>query len=145
MKYDLASGQWIDIVPLQGLKAKHRDAHDGAPKLYMKFRDDGTPDLSGMPVSMSVAKAQRNGLLASLLLGWSFTADDGVPLPLPGWANDEIVNDDSLGELPLDDFLEIEGLLAPYLEKVQRRPDPKTTTTAGSSATSKARAVSRTV
>jgi hypothetical protein len=46
----------------------------------------------------------------------------------------------SYGEIGLDDFAEIEEILAPYMAKIQRRPDPKETTTASSNGTSRAKA-----
>ena len=140
MHVDLASGNSIQIVPLQGLKAKHRDAFEGGPKLYVKFDSDGNPDMSGMPLSMTIAKAQRNALMASLISSWTFRRldDEGNPvgdiLPVPTWDGDELHNGESFGELPIEDILEIEELLKPYIDKIQRKPDPKTMTTAGSTA-----------
>jgi hypothetical protein len=134
MHVDLMSGHSIDITPLSGLKAKHRDAYEGAPKIYMKFDDDGNPDLSDMPLSMSLAKLQRNALLATLISAWTFTDDNGAALPVPKWADNEIANDWAFGEIPLDDFNEIEDLLKSYLAKVTRKPDPKETTTGVSTA-----------
>lgn len=151
MRHTFESGQWIDVVPIQGLRAKHKDAADAAVKLYVAFDKDGVPDLSSMPFSMSIAKARRNVLLAMLINAWSYTlcqlTDDGapvdgseVPLPVPVWHADGaqgfIENEESLGELSIDDFAELEDFFAPYLAKIQRRPDPKGTTTAGSSGTS---------
>lgn len=143
MKKDFASGHWIDITPIQALKAKHRDAFEGAPKIYLQFDDEGNPDLSDMPLSMSLTKLQRNGLLATLIYDWSFTATDdagnptGVKLPVPSWDGTEIRDNESFGEIPLDDMDELEDLLKPYLDKVQRKPDPKTTTTGDSTAPSR--------
>lgn len=148
MRVDLASGHYIDIVPLGGLKARHRDAHDGAPKIYIQFDDAGNPQMSGVPISASIATLQRDGLLSTLISGWSFTDDpdggtSGQPLPLPHWTGEEIENHASIGDIPLDDFYEIEAILQPYLEKVRRRPDPKETTTGASTGTSRGRAGSR--
>ncbi|HUN38470.1 MAG TPA: hypothetical protein VMU95_41295 [Trebonia sp.] len=136
MHVDLASGHSIEITPITGLKAKHRDAYEGAPKIYMKFNEKGEPDMSGMPLSMSLAKLQRNALMATLISGWTFRVDDedvtSPILPIPKWTGMEIENDESFGEIPLDDFNEITDLLQPYIDKVVRKPDPKETTTAGS-------------
>jgi hypothetical protein len=135
MHQDLASGHSIDIVPLSGLKAKHRDAFEGAPKLYIKFAEDGTPDLSNMPISMTIGKVQKYGLMAALISDWSFTDEAEIKLPVPRWTGDEIENVDSFGEIPIDDMNELDDLLAPYLDKVRRKPDPKGTTTGGSTGT----------
>lgn len=136
MRVDLPSGHFIDIAPVSGLKAKHKDAFEGAPKLYIQFKEDGTPDLSNMPVSMSISKLQQYALLATLVSDWSFTADDGVTkLPIPRWTGDSIESVESFGEIPIDDANDIEDLLQPYLAKVRRKPDPTRTTTASSTGT----------
>jgi len=143
MRKEFGSGNWIDIAPVQGLKAKHRDAYEGAPKIYIKFREDGSVDMSDMPLSMTLAKLQRNGLLATLITDWSFesTSDDGIPtgtkLPVPHWNGTEIEGNESFGEIPIDDMDELEDLLQPYLKKVQRKPDPKKTITGGSTGPSR--------
>ena len=154
MRHTLSSGNWIDVLPIQALKAKHRDRADGAVKLYVQFDDQGNPDLSKMPLSMSLQAIRRNALMAQIITAWSFTMidydDDGQvkpgtddqPLPVPYWdgASQGIVYEDAYGEIGLDDFAEIEEILAPYLAKIQRRPDPKEMTTENSNGTSRARA-----
>lgn len=137
MHVDLASGHSLEIVPLSGLKAKHKDAFEGAPKLYVKFDQNGEADLSNLPLSMTLATLQRNALLASLISSWSFTQDDGSPLPVPTWDGNEIANVEAFGEIPLDDINEIEDIIEPYIAKIKRRPDPKGTTTASSTGSSK--------
>jgi hypothetical protein len=144
MHVDFASGNWVDIVPIQGLKAKHRDAFEGAPKIYLKFDAEGKPDLSDMPLSLTMSKLQRNGLLSTLIMDWSFSDDNGSKLPVPYWDGTEIRSNESFGEIPLDDMDEIEDLVGPYMAKVQRRPDPKTMTTAGSTALSRDQVPSQT-
>jgi len=147
MRITLESGNWVDILPVQSLKAKHRDRSDGAVKLYVQFDDQGNPDLSGMPLSMSLATVRRDALMAQIISDWSFVIDpdeeNSPKLPVPYWdaEKDEIAYVLSYGEIPLDDFNElVEVHLAPYLEKIQRKPDPKGTTTASSNGTSRGRA-----
>lgn len=155
MRHTLSDGvTWIDVLPLAAIKAKHKDAVDAAIKLYVAFDDKGQPDLSNMPITMSIAKAQRNVLMAVCILRWSVTTvdmnEDGEPiegteraLEVPVWHADGaqgfIEHEDSFGELDIDIFNELEDYFAPYMEKVRRRPDPKGTTTASSNATSKAK------
>lgn len=154
MRHTFESGQWIDVLPVQGLKAKHKDAAEAAIKLYVAFDDKGNPDLSNMPFSMSIAKARRNVIMAMCLNNWSYTSADmdsegapvegtEVPLPVPIWHADGaqgfIEHEDSLGEIGIDDFIDLEAFFAPYLAKTQRRPDPKGTTTEDSSGTSRAK------
>lgn len=156
MRHTFESGQWIDVLPIQALRAKHKDAVDAAVKMYVAFDEKGQPDLSSMPITMSVAKAQRNVLMSILISAWSFNSsmtdpDTGepvpgteIPLPVPVWHADGaqglIEGEDSFGEIEIDDFNELELFFAPYLEKLRRRPDPKGTTTDDSRGTSRARA-----
>jgi len=137
MRVDFPTGHWIDIVPIQNMKAKHKDAYEGGPKFYLKFDDQGKPDLSGLPMSMTIAKLQRNALMASLISDWTFTDDYENKLPVPTWDGAEIHQMESIGEIPIDDILFLEDLLAPYIAKAQRKPDPKTTTTGSSTGLSK--------
>ena len=148
MRIDLKSGQWVDILPITAIKAKHKDATEAAVKLYVKLDANGNADMSGMPFSMSIIKAQQHVLMAMAILDWSFTASltdakgepvEGTehPLPVPVWhadgAEGRIDNEESFGEIEIDDWNELEEIIAPYMEKVRRRPDPKGTTTRNSS------------
>jgi hypothetical protein len=155
VRHTFESGQWIDVLPIQGLKAKHKDAAEAAIKLYVSFDKDGNPDLSQMPISMSIAKAQRHVIMAICIAAWSFTAwqldtdGDQIPgtetaLPVPEWhadgAQGTILYEDSFGELEIDDANDLEAFFAPYMEKLKRRPDPKGTITSSSNGTSRAKA-----
>lgn len=142
MRHDLSSGDWIDIRPLQSLKQRDQDVYDGAIKIYVTFDKDGNPDMSKLPLSMSLQKVRRNALLARLLIGWSFKIEGTEePLPLPRWISDDqgMEHDESVGELPIDDAHEIWAIVQPYIEKCDRKPDPKAMTTSGSNGTSRAR------
>jgi hypothetical protein len=70
--------------------------------------------------------------------GWSYD------LPVPELGDDgQVTGLDSFGELPLDDFDELERLLAPFEEKLARKPDPKApaaATTSSSNGSSRAKA-----
>lgn len=144
MRHTLTSGEWIDVLPISGLKAKHKDAVEAAIKMYVSIDENGKPEMKDMPFTMSIPKAQRNVLMAMCISAWSFTIEDGAALPVPQWHADGdmglIENEDSFGEIGIDDFNEIEEWFEPYLAKTRRRPDPKGTTTANSSGTSPGRA-----
>jgi hypothetical protein len=142
LRHELASGQWVDLRPIQSLRQRDKDVYDGAIKLFIEFDAQGNPDMSGLPLSMTLQKVRRNALFARVLLGWSFTSEDGQLLPVPHWVSDDegIMHEDSIGDLPIDDGDEIWDLLAPYIAKCERRPDPKETTTAVSNGTSKGKA-----
>lgn len=142
MHVDLPSGHWVEITPVSGLKAKHRDAHDGAPRFYIKFDEDGKPDTSDLPISATIATLQRDALMATLISSWSFTTDDGVTLPVPHWDGEVTQGREAFGEIGLDDWDCLLGVLEPYLAKVRRKPDPKGTTTASSTGISRDKASS---
>jgi hypothetical protein len=141
MHYEFKSGESMEIRPLQSLKAKDRDAYEAVVRVFIKFDDEGKPDLSELPFSMSLAALQRNALISRLVKGWTFKDDDGQPLPVPTWngSMDEVTDSGSVGEIGIDDFDELMEVLAPYITKVTRKPDPKETTTGDSRSTSKAR------
>ena len=156
MRVTFGSGNWIDVLPIQGLKAKHKDAAEASIKMYVSFDKDGNPDLSGMPFSMSIAKARRNAVMAMCITNWSFTTQqldpEGVPvegtemlLPVPQWTADGaqglIQYEESFGELDIDDMTDLETFFAPYMEKLVRKPDPKATTTSSSNGSSRERVV----
>lgn len=146
---------WVDILPIQALKSKHKDAVMAAIKLYVSLDDKGQPDLSRLPITMSIPKAQRNIAIAILVSSWSFSScqfdDQGAPvdgteqpLPVPTWSADGaagiITDEDSIGELDIDDLNWLEQVLEPYLAKIRFRPDPKGTTTESSNDTSRGKA-----
>jgi hypothetical protein len=139
MQHKLESGHTVEMRPVKGpggLRAKDKDIYEASIKLYVTFAEDGTPDMSKIPFSMSLERIRRDALIARVVKGWSFVTDDGAPLPVPYWEADEIHNGESIGEIELDDFDELMTLMAPYVAKVQRTPDPKGTTTASSNGTS---------
>ena len=124
MRYELESGAWIDLRPVQDLKSRDRDvwddAHDQAMGISATVAEDGHLDIQRLPVTPSrLSRLPRRALLCRLLNSWSY---DG--LPLPRWAGG-IENEESLAEIPLEDDDEIQALLDPYVEKIRARPDPK--------------------
>jgi len=140
MRTTLKSGAWIEHVAISELKGKHRRALDRAGKRTLNaaaIGDEGDVNvremLSGMDISAWLA-AKQDALWAVLIDAWSYD------LPVPEVDGDVIAGAESLGELPLDDYEEIEQVLAPYAAKLARRPDPKGSTTSASNGSSPARA-----
>jgi hypothetical protein len=140
MRTTLESGAWIEHVPIGELKGKHKRALERAGKPVLggdSISDEGKVDVralvSGMDISSWMA-AKQDALWAVLIDAWSYD------LPVPELEGDAIVSADSLGELPLDDYEEIERLFEPYAAKLARRPDPKTSTTSSSNGSSRASA-----
>ena len=147
MRTELESGAWVEHRPLGDLKGKDKDALTRVIRYSLPAGIDlEHPDLaalaSGMPMQEFTLR-QRDATWAQVITAWSFTAGDGTPLPVPHVQDSDIADVESFGEIPLDDFEEIEALLAPYLAKLQRRPDPKgsqSATTSASNGSSRARA-----
>lgn len=133
MRTEFASGAWVEHRALGDMKVKDADAVTEAIRMLLPMTGDGEVDLSG---GISVGGAHklrtRNAVIARVVTAWSFTTDDGAPLPVPYWENHEIHDEDSIGELPIDDGAELEELIAPYQAKLRSRPNPKGATTSSS-------------
>ena len=152
MRTDLESGAWIEHRPIQELKGKDRDAIMRSGRFA--FSLPAQLDQAGIQAAVAEAASNvgphefgityRNATWGRVLTAWSFTGDDGAPLPLPATENDgHVVNAGSIGELPLDDFAALEDLFAPYVAKLLRQPDPKGSpsgTTSSSNGSPRARA-----
>lgn len=135
MRTDLESGAWVEHRPVQDLKAKDKDAVSLSVKMAIPITEDGEVDRSqGLLFSGAMQLAARNAVLARVITGWSYE------WPVPYFEAAEVHNEDSIGEIPIDDFNEIEQLLEPYLAKLRDRPDPKGATTSSSNGSSRASA-----
>jgi hypothetical protein len=137
MRTTFTSGAWVEHVPIQELKGKHKRALERAGKPQAVFRDgelDKEATVSGMDITAWMA-AKRDAVWAIVVEGWSYD------LPVPELGDDgQVAGLDSFGELPLDDFGELEALMVPFAEKLTRSPDPKGVTTSSSNGSSRAKA-----
>lgn len=135
MRHELASGGWVDVRPIQDLKAKDKFAVSAAVKMLIPVNEDGEPDVSdGVALGGAMQTRAFNAVIARVVTAWSFD------LPKPVYEFEQVTHEDSIDELPLDDFNEIEALLAPYQAKLRQRPNPKGATTSTSSGPSRAKA-----
>jgi hypothetical protein len=135
VRHELASGAWVEVRPIQDLKAKDKFAVSAAVKMLIPVNEDGEPDVSdGVALGGAMQTRAFNAVIARVVLAWSFG------LPKPVYEFEQVTNEDSIGELPLGDFNEIEALLAPYQAKLRQRPNPKGATTSTSSGPSRAKA-----
>ncbi len=140
MRTELQSGAWVEHRPITDLKAKDKDAMARVtrytlPEGLSVAELDGDLDVSALAAGLDVmafSLAQRNAVLARIITAWSYD------LPVPVVEGAAIIGEESIGEIPLDDFAQIEELLAPYIAKLQRRPDPKGATISSSNGSSKA-------
>lgn len=140
MRTELESGAWIEHVPIQDLKGKHKRLLDRHTRLAVPagaVSEDGSVDIDAVMSSINMfafSAAKQDALWALLIDKWSYG------LPVPDLVAGEVENEDSFGEIPLDDYEEIERLLTPHAAKLARRPDPKSSTTSASNGSSPARA-----
>ena len=135
MKTTLESGAWIDHRPIQDLKAKDKDAVSESVKMAIPVTSDGEIDLSqGVAMSGIMQIAARNAAMARVITAWSYD------YPVPYFEAHEVHDAESIDEIPLDDFNEIEALIDPYLTKLRQRPSPKGATTTSSNGSSRAKA-----
>lgn len=135
MKTSLASGAWIEHRPIQDLKAKDKDAVSLSVKMAIPINEDGEIDRSqGLLMSGAMQLAARNAVIARVITGWSYD------WPVPYFEAGEVQGILAIDEIPIDDFNEIEELVAPYLAKLRQRPDPKGVTTSASNGSSRAKA-----
>jgi hypothetical protein len=137
MRTTFTSGAWVEHVPIQDLKGKHKRNLERVGRPQPVFRDgelDREATMSGLDI-LSWQAAKRDAAWAMVVDGWSYD------LPVPELGDDGQVTDlDSFGELPLDDFGELEALMVPFEEKLARKPDPKGVTTSSSNGSSRAKA-----
>lgn len=140
MRTTLESGAWIEHVPVQDLKGKHKRLIDRTTRLSVPdgaVGDDGKVDVGAVMGSVDMVAfgaAKQDALWALLIDKWSFD------LPVPELVGSEVENAEAFGELPLDDYEAVTELFAPFAEKLARRPDPKGATTSASSGLSRAAA-----
>jgi hypothetical protein len=141
VRHELTSGAWVEVRPIQDLKAKDKFAVSAAIKMLIPVTDDGELDTkAGLSLGGAMQTRSIAAVIARCVTAWSFTTEDGAPLPKPVYEYEQITHEDSIDELPLDDFNEIEELLNPYLRKLRQRPNPKGATTSTSSGRSPAKA-----
>ena len=144
MRTTFGSGAWVEHVPIQELKGKHKRDLGKVGKPVPVFTAGGDFDqaatMTGVDV-MTWLAAKRDATWAMLIGDWSFE----LSVPEFDRASGEVSGAEAFGELPLDDFEELEALMEPFEEKLARSPDPKareaatTTSSNGSSRASAAR------
>lgn len=141
MRTTLESGAWIEHVPVQALTYGHKRALSRAARMQVPdgaLDDEGSVSMRGMLAGMDITAwtaAKQDALWALLITAWSWD----TPVPALDKGTGEITGGDALDGIPIDDADEIEAILAPHAEKLARRPDPKGSTTSGSSGSSPAR------
>ena len=132
MRTTLTSGAEIEHRPIQDLKAKDKDAVSLSVKMAIPITEDGEIDRSqGLLMSGGMQLAARNAVIARVITKWPYG-------PVPHFEAGEVHGAELIDEIPIDDFNEIEELIAPYLAKLRQRANPKATTSTRSSTSSRA-------
>lgn len=137
MRTTLTSGAWVEHRPIQDLKGADKRALARIGKPEVVLTPSGEPDLGSMLGGMDImtwVSDQQDAVWALAITAWSWE------LPVPAFDGGQVTGVEVFGELPLDDYEELETLFAPFLAKLTRKPDPKGTTTSSSNGSSRASA-----
>ena len=121
MRTELDGGGWVDHRPHDDLKGKDKKALTIFLRRRLPVSGDGQLDPRGLDPGQreELEGVLREAAWARVIDGWSFG------LPVPQWEDNEPVNLDSFGELPLAAYNQVEALLAPAYAALIRQPDPK--------------------
>lgn len=139
MRYDFESGDWVEYIPLTGIKYKAKSRFGLACNVAVRLDAEGEVDretINKEPAGWAgyitqLQDVRYAALIASCVTRWSYDA----PLPQIG-ADGKVANWESVFEADT----ELADLLEPYRVKLSREPDPKGMTTGTSSRSSKAKA-----
>jgi hypothetical protein len=131
MKAEFTSGAWVELRGPQELTARDKARFSDAT--YMPYISSNAGAVHQF--SLGNIHRQQDSVIAFLITAWSY---DWI---LP--SEDQSVNDDgrlvfeqSLQNLPIDDYNELEEVIAPHLEKLRGGPKATVVTTGSSKASS---------
>lgn len=139
MRHEFESGEWVEVIPIQQLKLKHKTRYVNASNSLVRLDAEGDVDKAAVSAGpggwrgyvQMLEQVREAALIAATVTAWSYD----VPLPeiTPDWL---VLNVESAGEADM----ELLDLLEPYRLKLIREPDPKGMTTSASNGRSKATA-----
>lgn len=138
MRHTFGTGEWVELIPLADLRIKHKKKLIAATNSIVPVNADGDFDRAAVLAQHGTWQAytelhsstQFAALVGLVVTAWSWD------MPIPAVINGALVNAGSIDEVPL----ELEDLLAPYLKRLTREPDPKEVTTSSSNGSSPAKA-----
>lgn len=139
MRTTLSSGAWIEHRSIGELKGSDKRVLDRVGKPQVAVGPDGEVDVQSMVGGMDIlgyVTSKQDACWALIITGWSYD----LPVPVLDKTTGVLTGAETFGELPLDDFDEVEALMDPYIVKLSRRPDPKGSTTSSSNGSSPASA-----
>jgi hypothetical protein len=124
MRTTLTSGAWIEHRPIQELKGADKRTLAKVGKPQVAVGPGGELDVQAMVAGMDVlgyVAGQQDATWALLIEAWSYD----LPVPVLDKASGTVTGAEAFGEIPIDDFEELEALMAPFEKKLSRKPDPK--------------------
>ena len=138
MRHTFGTGEWVELIPLSDLRIKHKKKLYAATNAIVPMNAAGDFDAAAV-ISLhgswqaytALHDATRFAALCALVVtAWSWEA------PVPQITDGALIHAESIDEVPL----ELEDLLAPYMTRLTRDPDPKEVTSSSSNGSSPARA-----
>ncbi len=138
MRHTFGTGEWVELIPLSDLRIKHKKKLYAATNAIVPMTVSGEFDPKAVIEQHGSWQAYNDlhsstqfaALVGIVVTAWSWD------MPIPAVINGALVNAGSIDEVPL----ELEDLLAPYLTRLTRDPDPKEVTTSSSNGSSPAKA-----
>lgn len=138
MRHTFGTGEWVDLIPLADLRIKHKKRLLAVSNSIVPMNGEGDVDTAAIlerhgswqAYEALFASTRFAALTALTVTAWSWD------VPVPQITDGALVHAESIDEAGL----ELEDLLAPYLTRLTRAPDPKEVTTSSSNGSSPAKA-----
>jgi hypothetical protein len=138
VKHTFGTGEWVELIPLDALRIKHKKRLLAVTNSIVPVSADGEFDRAAVlsrhgswqGYTALHSSTQFAALVALTVTAWSWD------VPVPQITDGALIHAESIDEVPL----ELEDLLSPYLTRLTRDPDPKEVTTSSSNGVSPARA-----
>lgn len=127
MRHTFGTGEWVELIPLSDLRIKHKKRLLAITNAIVPMTDAGEVDTAAIIAKHGTWQAYQElhsdtqfaALIALTVSAWS------CEVPVPRIDAGVLAFADSIDEAPL----ELEDLLAPYLTRLTREPDPKEVST----------------
>jgi len=138
VRHTFGTGEWVELIPLADLRIKHKRKFLAVTNAIVPLDAEGSYDpaavisqYGGWQAYEALYSSTRLAALAALVVAaWCWD------VPVPQITDGALVNAESVDEAGL----ELEDLLAPYLTRITRAPDPKEVTSSSSNGASPAKA-----
>jgi len=130
VRHTFGTGEWVELIPLADLRIKHKKKLFAITNAIVPLNAEGDFDKAAITSRYGGWQAyqahhsstQFAALAALVVTAWSWD------VPVPQITDGALIHAESVDEVPL----ELEDLLAPYLTRLTRDPDPKEVTSSSS-------------